>query len=76
MSKGRKLPLLSGIEVIKALNKAGFRAARQSGSHVVLRHPDGRRTVVPLHKELDRGTLMGIIEQCKLTKEQFMKLAD
>ncbi|MGA2626607.1 MAG: type II toxin-antitoxin system HicA family toxin [Candidatus Bathyarchaeia archaeon] len=41
-----KLPVLSGKEIIKALEQIGFLPVRQKGSHVFLRHPDGRRTVV------------------------------
>jgi len=69
-----KLPVLSGKEIIKALAKIGFVPARQKGSHVFLRHADGRRTVVPLHEEVNKSTLMDIIEQSKLTKEEFLKL--
>jgi len=44
-----KLPSLTGRQVVKALQKAGFTVIRQKGSHAFLRHPDGRSTVVPLH---------------------------
>jgi len=44
-----KLPLLTGGELIKILQKIGFNKIRQKGSHVFLRHPDGRTTVVPNH---------------------------
>jgi len=70
----KKLPVLSGREIIKALAKIGFISVRQKGSHVFLRHTDGRRTVVPLHDEVNTSTLMDIVEQTKLTKEEFMKL--
>jgi predicted RNA binding protein YcfA (HicA-like mRNA interferase family) len=69
-----KLPRISGKEVIKALSKAGFEI-KGSGRHgFVLRHPDGRRTTVPSHPELDRGTLQAIINQAGLTREQFLNL--
>ena len=70
----KKLPILSGREIIKALVKIGFIPVRQKGSHVFLRHIDGRRTVVPLHDEVNMSTLMDIVEQTKLTKEEFLKL--
>ncbi|MBI4143463.1 type II toxin-antitoxin system HicA family toxin [Candidatus Woesearchaeota archaeon] len=44
-----KLPLLTAKELIKILNKLGFDLIRQKGSHVYLKHKDGRSTVVPLH---------------------------
>ncbi|HXZ90725.1 MAG TPA: type II toxin-antitoxin system HicA family toxin [Candidatus Dormibacteraeota bacterium] len=69
-----KLPRKSGLEVIKALARAGFQVTGRAKHGAILRHPDGRRTVVPLHPELDRGTLQAIINQAGLTREQFMSL--
>jgi len=69
-----RLPVLSGREIIKALAKVGFVPVRQKGSHVFLKHVDRRRTVVPLHEEVNKSTLMDIIEQTKLTKQEFLKL--
>ncbi|MDG6920439.1 MAG: type II toxin-antitoxin system HicA family toxin [Nitrososphaerota archaeon] len=74
MSKRSKLPVVSGREVIRALHKVGFNPARQKGDHVFLKHPDGRRTTVPLHAEINKSTLMDIIEQVGLTKEEFTDL--
>jgi predicted RNA binding protein YcfA (HicA-like mRNA interferase family) len=67
-------PVLSGKGTIKALAKVGFVPVRQKGSHVFLRHVDGRRTVVPLHEEVNKSTIMDIIEQTKLTRQGFLKL--
>ncbi|MGD0550834.1 MAG: type II toxin-antitoxin system HicA family toxin [Candidatus Bathyarchaeia archaeon] len=47
---------------------------RQKDSHVFLRHVDGRRTVVPLHEEVNKSTIMDIIEQTKLTRQEFLEL--
>jgi predicted RNA binding protein YcfA (HicA-like mRNA interferase family) len=69
-----KLPILSGKEIVKILSKLGFVPIRQKGSHVFLRHPDGRRTVVPLHEEVNKSTLMDILNQTKLNKEELRKL--
>ncbi|HEY3916096.1 MAG TPA: type II toxin-antitoxin system HicA family toxin, partial [Verrucomicrobiae bacterium] len=44
-----RLPRLRGREVIASLRRAGFIVLRVRGSHHFLRHPDGRRTVVPVH---------------------------
>jgi len=44
-----RLPLLRGREVIAALQRAGFAILRSKGSHHFMQHPDGRRTVVPVH---------------------------
>jgi len=45
-----RLPSLTGDRIVKALTKAGFTVDRQRGSHFYLKHPDGRATVVPVHK--------------------------
>ena len=64
-----KLPVLSGEELIKILKKAGFSVVRQKGSHVSLQKGNFK-TVVPLHDELAKGTLLGILKQCGLTKDE------
>jgi predicted RNA binding protein YcfA (HicA-like mRNA interferase family) len=68
-----KLPVLSGEELIKALEHAGFQIVRQKGSHVSLNKGEFR-TVVPLHSDLSKGTLLGILKQCGLTKEKLIEL--
>ncbi len=72
-----KLPVLSGREVIKILKKIGFEPVRQKGSHIVLAKTDakGRKgLVVPDHKEIDRGTLIEIIRQAGLKRDDFLEL--
>ena len=69
-----KLPRLSGRKLIKILSKQGFEIMRQKGSHVFLRHSDGRTTVVPNHNEIDKGTLLEIIRQTGLTRNEFIDL--
>ena len=68
-----KIPGLSGDDLIKALKKAGFHFVRQRGSHISLENGP-YRTVVPLHDELSRGTLLAILKQCGLSKEDLLKL--
>lgn len=63
------LPVLSGKQVIAILERHGFEVVRQRGSHVRVKHSDGRSTTVPLHRELDRGTLRGILRQAQLGVE-------
>ena len=55
----RRLPSKTAREVIHALERKGFIFERQSGSHAVYRHPDGRWTTVPIHgkRDLGRGLL-------------------
>jgi len=62
-------------EVLAKLLRAGFEIRRQSGSHVVLRHPDGRQTYVPMHtKGVPEGTLRSIVKQAGLTMDKFKEL--
>ena len=68
-----KLPVLSGAELISILRKNGFRVVRQRGSHVRLRKGI-YKTVVPLHDELSKGTLLGILKQCGLSKDDIIEL--
>ena len=72
-----KLPTLSGREVIKILKKVGFEPVRQKGSHIILVNETSnpkRALVVPNHKEIDTGTLLEIIRQAGLKREEFEKL--
>ena len=48
-----KLPILTGLELIKILEKVGFKNVRQKGSHVFLKHQDNRITIIPVHKGKD-----------------------
>ena len=67
-----KLPVLSGADVIKALERLGFAQVRQRGSHVVLRR-GSTGTVVPLHRQLKTGTLAGILRQAGVTQDEFLE---
>lgn len=70
-----RLKKCSGFECIKILcNKFGFRVARQTGSHIVLKKETEQGkvgTVVPNHKELKIGTLKGILELAKINEDEF-----
>ena len=71
-----KLPVVSGIKVVKALAKIGYYVDHQTGSHFILRQEEEphRRVTVPKHKEISRGTLRAIIREVGLTREEFIKL--
>lgn len=72
-----KLPVISGKDMMKFLFKLGFEKLDQKGSHVILIKQDGEKKlkpVIPLHKELKKGTLLSIIRQAGLTREQFLNL--
>jgi predicted RNA binding protein YcfA (HicA-like mRNA interferase family) len=72
-----RLPDVSGAELIKALQKAGFIILRQKGSHVSMEKVDSAgvwRTIVPMHREIARGTLRDILKQIGLTQDELRKL--
>lgn len=68
------LPVVSGVETIRALELIGFVKISQRGSHVKMRHTDGRIVIVPNHNELARGTLRSILRQADLNVDEFVKL--
>ena len=72
-----KLPVVSGPETVRALQRAGFAVRRQRGSHVVLTGPEGWRQVsVPVHggRDVQAGTLRAIIRDAGLSVEEFRRL--
>ena len=71
-----KLPIVSGQEAIKALEKIGFQIVRQKGSHVRMKHEDNRVVTIPVHgnKCLGKGLLRKILRDAELTVEQFREI--
>ena len=69
-----RLPVCSGADAVRAFGKVGYEVDHQTGSHMILRHPSGRRLTVPNHRELAKGTLRALIRDAGLTKEQFVEL--
>jgi len=71
-----KLPRLRGRQLIMALQKAGFEVIRIKGSHHFLRHPDGRSTVIPVHRgeTLGPGITAQILKDCELTPDDLRSL--
>jgi predicted RNA binding protein YcfA (HicA-like mRNA interferase family) len=68
-----KLPLLAGRQVVAALERLGFIEAHRRGSHVKMRHPDGRVIVFPYHDEIDRFTLKGALRDADVDLEAFLR---
>jgi predicted RNA binding protein YcfA (HicA-like mRNA interferase family) len=70
------IPAVPGAKVVKALEKLGFAVTRTSGSHHVMRHPDGRSVSVPVHtsKDMPKGTLRGILTAVGITPDEFRSL--
>jgi predicted RNA binding protein YcfA (HicA-like mRNA interferase family) len=69
----RKLPVLSGAELIRILEQHGYEQVRTRGSHVRLYPPEYsvglKKVTVPLHTQLKRGTLVNIMKDTALTVE-------
>ncbi len=73
-----RLPIVDSRTMEKVLQCLGFAPARQKGSHVFYRHPDGRTTTVPHHpgRDLARPLVREILREIDLTPEQFRRDLD
>lgn len=69
-----RLPVCSGQQAVRAFGKLGYSFDHQTGSHMILRHPSGRRLTVPDHREIAAGTLRSLIRQAGITKDEFVEL--
>ena len=71
-----KLVPISGKKFCKILEKLGFEKIYGKGSHIRFKHPDGRRTVIPVHgnEDLGKGLLREILNQINLSKEEYEEL--
>ena len=71
-----KLVPISGKKLCKILEKLGFEKIYGKGSHIRFRHPDGRRTVVPVHanEEIGISLLREILRQIKLSRDEYEEL--
>ena len=69
-----KLPVLSAKQVCKILERHGFVAVRQTGSHIIMRRQLADRGItipIPNHSEIAKGTLKSIIDQSELPRSEF-----
>ncbi len=70
-----RLPIISGLEAVRAFNKDGWLMVRRTGSHMIMTKPHTKATLsIPRHKELDRGTLRKLIKHAGLSVDEFNKL--
>ena len=71
-----KLVPISGRKLCKILEKLGFEKIYGKGSHIRYKHPDGRRTVVPVHsnEEIGISLLSEILRQIKLSRDEYDRL--
>ena len=74
-----KLLILSGKKLVTALKKADFVEVRQRGSHISMQKVTLEKTfktIVPLHKEVAKGTLLDILHQTGLSKDDLLELLE
>lgn len=72
-----KVPSLSYIEIIRALQRDGWTVVRQRGSHIRLQKRAGDdllKLTVPAHKPVKRSTLSHILKQARLDVDEFLEL--
>jgi predicted RNA binding protein YcfA (HicA-like mRNA interferase family) len=67
-----KLPVLSAKQVLAALKRLGFIEVHRKGSHVKMKHADGRIIVFPYHDEVDRYTLKGALRDADVDINEFL----
>ena len=67
-----KLPLLSGRQVLSTLKRLGFVELSRKGSHVKMKHNDGRKIVFPYHDEINRYTLKGALKDAEVNIKEFI----
>ena len=70
------LPVVNSRQLIGVLEKAGFEIVRQRGSHVRLKHHDGRVVTIAVHSghDIGRGLLRKILRDADLSREQFIEM--
>ena len=67
-----RLPRLKGKELVRLFERIGFEITRTRGSHVFLKHADGRVTTVPVHsgEVIGPGLLRSILRDVELSAEE------
>ena len=73
-----KIKPLPAKKVIRVLEKIGFKQIRQKGSHLFMRHPDGRTTLITVHpgEDIGKGLIRKIISDAKLTRDEWFELIE
>ncbi len=74
----RDLPALTGADLVSILQKIGFSVDRQRGSHIFMKHPDGRATVIPVHAKetIGPGLFSKIRRDVDLSRDEFLSLIE
>ena len=71
-----RLPRLTGRELVRALESAGYTVDRTRGSHLFLKHADGRATTVPIHsgETIGPGLLRAILRDVEISVDDLARL--
>ena len=71
-----RLPRLRGRDLVRALESAGFTVDRTRGSHLFLKHADGRATTVPIHSGeiIGPGLLRAILRDVEISVDELAHL--
>ena len=71
-----RMPRVTGDHVVQSLKKAGFTVVRQRGSHIIMQHPNGRTTVVPVHgnETIGVGLMSKIQKDVGIDRDLFINL--
>jgi predicted RNA binding protein YcfA (HicA-like mRNA interferase family) len=74
----KRLPRITGKEIIAILTKVGFEVYKQRGSHVYLKHSDGRATTVPIHagEIIGPGLLLKILKDVEMSRQDFIRISE
>ncbi len=70
-----KLPIINYKKLIKVLRNLDFFEHRQKGSHLIMKHEDGRRVILSIHpgKDIPKGTLKAILKDIEISVDEFVK---
>lgn len=61
-------------ELLRFLLRNGYRKARQTGSHLILEHPERATLVLPVHRgDLPKGLFLKILKDAGFTLEEFRR---
>ena len=73
-----KIKPLPAKKVIRALETIGFKQIRQKGSHLFMRHPDGRTTLITIHpgEDIGKGMIRKVISDAKITRDEWIELIE
>jgi predicted RNA binding protein YcfA (HicA-like mRNA interferase family) len=63
-------------DVVRVAQQLGFYFSRQSGSHVIYKHQDGRRITLPIHagREIGPALFNQILKDLKISRENFRQM--